>query len=48
LIDGLLTRFMLYTWWSSWVKKKMYYSEVEKHPVIRQFIMEGYEYGEPK
>lgn len=47
MIDGFFTRFMLYTWWSSWVKKKIYFSEVEKHPVIRKLILEGYEYGEP-
>jgi len=47
VIDGFFARFKLYTFWSSWVKKKIYYSEVEKHPVIRKFVLEGYEYGAP-
>lgn len=48
MIDFFLTRFMLYTWWSRWVKKQLYYSQVGKHPRIRKLIMnEGYQFGKP-
>ena len=47
MIDGFFIRFGLFRWWVFWVKKQLFFSQVENHKAINKLMREGYKFGKP-
>lgn len=46
-IDAIFVRFGIIKWWIFWVKKQLFYSQVENHVTIKKMTREGYKFGKP-